>query len=153
MAAGAIEWFEEAMEYMLDGGWEAADSIKLGLTSSTPAAADAVPAFVSGGTTNYTEVTPATGNYTAGGEVLDTWTNMVTEVNAIVTIDDTGPSVSWLQNASNPTNARWGIIYNSTDTAQRALAYIDLGAVIDMTAGDLTITWNASGIATITKAP
>ena len=31
MATGDVTMFEEALEYMLDGGWEAADDFKLAL--------------------------------------------------------------------------------------------------------------------------
>ena len=145
MAQGDIVVFEEAKAYMIDGGWEAADVIKLALlTSATgPTAADATPALG-----DYTEVT-AGGNYAAGGDTLDTLTNMVTEAGGTMTFDDTGATVQWLQNAGNPTNARWGLIYNDTDAGDAAIAYLDLSADVDMTAGDLTITWNASGIFTI----
>ena len=66
MATGDIIVFEEAKAYMIDGGWEAADTIKLAICDNTtaPTAADAVPS-ISGGTTNYTEVGSA-GSYTAG---------------------------------------------------------------------------------------
>ena len=144
MAVGDLSVFDEAKAYMIDGGWEAADTIKLALiTSATvPTDADTTPALA-----DYTEVT-AGGNYTAGGETLDTLTNMVTEASGTMTFDDTGASVTWAQDASNPTNARYALIYNDSQ-ADVAIAWIDLGAVVDMTAGDLTVTWNASGIFTI----
>lgn len=151
MAAGDIAVFEEAKAYMLDGDFGAADSIQLALITSAvvPTDADAVPGMNVGATTTYTEVT-AGGNYAAKGEVLDTWGNMITEAAGTMTFDDTGASVTWLQNAGNPNNARYGIIFNNSDTGlERAIAWLDLGAVIDMTAGDLTVTWNASGIFTI----
>ncbi len=145
MAAGDLTVFEEAKAYMIDGGWEAADVIKVALiTSATaPTAADATPAMA-----DYTEVT-AGGNYTAGGETLDTLGNCVTESGGTMTFDDTGASVSWAQNASNPTNARYAIVHNDTQGDQ-ALCFIDLGADVDMTAGPLTLTWNASGLFSIT---
>lgn len=152
MAAGDITVFEEAKAYMLDGDFGSTDSIKLALITAavTPTAADAVPGMNAGATTTYTEVT-AGGTYTAGGEVMDTVANCVTEAAGVMTFDDTGANVSWAQNASNPTNARYGIIYNSSDTGlERAYAFLDLGATIDMSAGALTVTWNASGIFTIT---
>jgi len=146
MAAGDITVFEEAKAYMLDGGWATTDTIKLALitVATVPTAADATPALG-----DYTQVS-AGGNYAAGGESLDTWANMVTEAAGTMTFDDTGASVTWSQHASNPTNARYGIIYNDTSATDQAIAFLDLGATIDMTAGDLTVTWNASGIFTIT---
>jgi hypothetical protein len=145
MAAGDISVFDEAKAYMIDGGWEAADTIKLALlTSATaPTDADTTPALG-----DYTQVT-AGGNYVAGGETLGTLGNCVTETAGTMTFDDTGESVTWAQNGSNPTNARYGLIYNDTDAGDLAIAWLDLGSVVDMSAGDLTITWNASGIFTI----
>lgn len=150
MAQGDIVVFEEAKAYLLDGDFASTDTIYLALITSavTPTAADAVPGMTTGATTIYTEVT-AGGNYAGKGEALDTIANMVTESGGTMTFDDTGATVQWLQNAGNPTNARYGIIYNNSDSAQRAIAYLDLGSTVDLTAGDLTITWNASGIFTI----
>ena len=152
MAAGDLAVFDEAFAYMLDGDFGSADSIKLALITNAvvPTSADAVPGMNVGATTTYTEVS-AGGNYTAKGEVLDTIANMVVEAARTMTFDDTGANVVWLQDGANPTDARYAIIYNSSDTGlERAIAWIDLGAIVDLTAGDLTITWNASGIFTIT---
>jgi len=41
---------------------------------------------------------------------------------------------------------------NNTDDGKDALCYVDLGGPVDMTAGDLTITWNGSGLMTIAPA-
>jgi hypothetical protein len=62
---------------------------------------------------------------------------------------DSSTNPTWAQNASNGTGAYWAIIYNYTDAAKDALAFVDLGGPVDMTAGDLTITWNGSGLFTI----
>jgi hypothetical protein len=149
MAQGDLTVFDEAKAYMVDGGWEAADDIKLAICDNTtaPTAGDAVPS-ISGGTTNYTEV-GAAGSYTAGGTSLGNLGTLVTEAAGTMTFDSaTNPT--WAQNASNDTDAYWGIIYNDTDATNRAIAFVDLGGPVDMTAGDLTVTWNASGIYTIT---
>lgn len=150
MAAGDVVVFNESMAYMLDGGWEAADTIKIAICDNTaaPTQTTTTPTLA-----DFTEVGSA-GSYTAGGETLDTWGNMVTQSGATLTFDDTGASVSWTQNASNDIDAYWGIIYNSTQTipvANPCIAYVDLGGPVDMSAGALTITWNASGIFTITN--
>ena len=149
MARGDVSVFEEAKAYIIDGGWEAADEIWLGLVTNSPAVvvSDAVPAYAAGGTTNYTAIATA-GNYAAGGELLDTLGNMVVEAAGVMTFDDTGASVTWAQDASNPQTAMFGIVYHKTTGL--AIAMIDLAGPIDMQAGDLTITWNASGIFTIT---
>lgn len=145
MAAGDITVYDEAKAYMIDGSWAGTDTVKLALltAATAPTAGDTTPAIA-----DYTQVT-AGGNYTAGGETLDTIANMVTEAAGTMTFDDTGASVTWSQHASNPTNARYGYIYNDTQTGDPGIAFIDLGATIDMSAADLTITWNASGIFTI----
>lgn len=145
MATGDVTVFDEAKAYMIDGGWEAADSIKVAILDNTtaPTASDTTPALA-----DYTEV-GAAGSYTAGGDVLDTLANMVTEASGTMTFDDTGASVSWAQNASNDTDAYWALIYNDTQAGDPAICFIELGGPVDMSAGSLTITWNGSGIFTI----
>ena len=147
MAVGDVTVFEEAKAVMLDGNWASTDNFYLALVSSgvTPTAADATPTW---GDYSGSEVTAA-GTYTANGTVLGSLATLVAEAGGTMTFDSaTNPS--WAQDASNGADARWGIIYNFTDAGKDALAFVDLGAVIDMTAGDLTITWNDSGIFTIT---
>jgi len=63
---------------------------------------------------------------------------------------DSTVNPTWAQDASNDTDAYWGIIYNFTDAGKDAVAFVDLGGAVDMSAGSLTVTWNASGIFTIT---
>ena len=151
MARGYLTVFEEAKAYMLDGDFASTDTIKVALITNAvvPTASDAVPGMAVGATTTYTEVT-AGGGYTAGGESLDTYTAMVTEAGGVVTFDDTGASVTWTQNVASPVNAYYAVVYNSDDTNERAICFIDLAGPVDLSAGDLTITWNASGIFTIT---
>ena len=149
MARGTLSVFEEAMAYLIDGGWEAADEIWVGLVTDVCVVSDPVPAYAAGGTTNYTAIATA-GECAAGGLLLDTLGNMVVEAAAVVTFDDTGASVTWAKNASNPQNADHAVIYHKTTGL--CIAMIDLDGPIDMQAGDLTITWHASGIFTITKS-
>ena len=148
MATGDLTVFDEGKLAILTGGWGPADEIWLGLVTNSPAVVvgAAAPAYAAGGTTNFTAIATA-GNYAAGGVLLDTYTAMTTEAAGTVTFDDTGASVTWAQNASNPQTAMWGIIYHKTTGL--AIAFIELGGPIDMQAGDLTITWNASGIFTL----
>lgn len=108
-----------------------------------PTAATADPRWGAGGTTNLSthEVT-AGGNYAANGlTAAVSWT----ESSGSVTLDlsASAPQLQWLQDASNPTNARWIIAYNDTAAGKQAIGYIDLGAVKDMTAGDLEYTADA----------
>lgn len=145
MAVGDVTVFDEAKAYMIDGGWEAADQIYCAILDNTvaPTAGDTTPALG-----DYTEVGSA-GSYTSGGSLLDTLGTMVTEAGGVMTFD-TGTNPTWAQNASNDTDAYWGLIYNNSDAADLAIAFVELGGPVDMSAGDLTITWNASGIFTIT---
>ncbi len=145
MATGDLIVFEEAKEYLIDGGFEAADDIKCAIldNGTTPTAAFATPALG-----DFTEV-GASGTYTAGGESLGTLTSMTSESGGTMTFDSaTNPT--WAQDVSNDTDAWWGLIYNDTDGGNRAIAFVELGGPVDMSAGDLTITWNGSGLFTIT---
>ena len=145
MAAGDLTVFNEAKAFMVDGGFESADIIKCALiTSATvPTASTANPRLAA-----FTEVA-ATGSYTAGGVSLGDLGTCVTQSGGTMTFDST-TDPSWAQNASSPATARYAVVYNSTDATGRAFCFIDLGATIDLTAGSLTITWNASGLFTIT---
>jgi hypothetical protein len=144
MATGDVTVFDEAKAYMIDGGWEAADDIKCAVLDNTtaPTASDTTPALG-----DYTEVGTA-GTYTAGGTSLGNLGTLVTESGGTMTFDSsTNPS--WAQNGSNDTDAYWGLIYNDTQAGDPAIAFVELGGPVDMSAGDLTITWNGSGIFTI----
>ena len=153
MAQGDLLVFEEAMGYMYDGGWEAADEIWLAITSDTPGAADAVPGMAGGATTTYTPIATA-GEYDAGGQLLCTWDEFIVEAGGVVTATDTGATATWAQNGASPQNGKYGVVYNTTDANERAICFIDLNntAVVDMQAGALTITWNVAGMFTVTKA-
>jgi hypothetical protein len=144
MATGDVTFFDEAKAYMIDGGWEAADDFKVAILDNTvaPTAATATPALG-----DFTEVGVA-GTYAAGGTSIGNLGTIVTEAAGTVTFDSaTNPT--WAQDASNDVDAYWGLIYNDTDAGNAALAFVELGGPVDMSAGSLTITWNASGIATL----
>lgn len=145
MARGDVTVFNEAKAFMIDGGWETADDIKCAICDNTaaPTASTATPALG-----DFTQVGTG-GTYVSGGTSLGTLGTCVTQAGGVMTFDSaTNPT--WAQHASNDTDAYWGIIYNDTDAGDAAIAFVDLGGPVDMTAGDLTITWNASGIFTIT---
>ena len=144
MATGDLIVFDEAKAYMIDGGWEAADDIKCAILddTTTPAAADTTPALG-----DYTEVGTG-GTYVAGGTSLGNLGASVTEAAGTMTFDSaTNPT--WAQDASNDVDAYWALIYNDTQAGDPAIGFVELGGPVDMTAGDLTITWNASGLFTI----
>jgi hypothetical protein len=145
MARGDITFFEEAKEYLVDGGFESADDIKCAIidNTATPTAGFATPALA-----DFTQVGTA-GTYLIDGTSLGNLGTLTTEAAGTMTFDSaTNPS--WAQHASNDTDAYWAIIYNYTDAGRRALMFLDLGGPVDMSAGALTITWNASGLFTIT---
>lgn len=148
MATGDVTVFNEAKAWMIDGGWEAADVIKCAILDNTvaPTAATVTPTL-----SDFTEVGTA-GSYVAGGTSLGDLDTCVSQSGGVMTFDSaTNPT--WTQNASNDVDAYWGFIYNDTQTTPQAdpgVAFVELGGPVDMTAGDLTITWNASGIFTIT---
>ena len=106
--------------------------------ATVPAAGDLTPAKA-----DYTEVT-AGGNYVAGGyDILST----ATEAAGTTTIDGTDPT--WAQHASNPTDARYAVLYNDTNAGKEAIGFVDLGSTIDLTAGALTLTISGTGLFTI----
>ena len=128
------------------------DSIKCALITAavTPAIVDADPRFGAGGTVNFktNEVTPG-GNYAADGAACLNPSVVLNGGSGIIEIDFDDPA-TWAQNAGNPTDARWGIVFNVT-AANRCIAFVDLGSAFDMTTGDLTITWGAQ-FATVNQA-
>ena len=143
MARGDVVFFQEALARALEN-WAAANTLKLAILddTSSPTASDSDPDL-----SDYTEV-GASGTYTAGGTSLGTWGDFVSQAGAVTTFDST-TNPTWAQDASNDNDAYWGLVYNDDD-GDRALCYVDLGGPVDMSAGDLTVTWNASGIVTIT---
>ena len=145
MAAGDIIWFNAARSLSYFAGWAGADDIRIQLVdnTTTPAANTA---------------TPALGDFTAvtsqeGSQSLGTWASGWNDATAGGTgILDYATNPLWVQDAGNDTDARWGIIYNDTRAGDPAIAYVDLGAVVDLTAGQLGINWNAGGLATVTTS-
>jgi hypothetical protein len=144
MARGDVRIFHEARANLIEGGWEAADAVWIAICDNTtaPTVSTATPALG-----DFTQVGTA-GTYTSGGVSLGNIGSLTSQANGTVTFDST-VNPSWAQHASNDTDAYWGIIYNNTDASDSAIGYVDLGGPVDMSAGDLTITWNASGIFTI----
>lgn len=145
MATGDVTWFDEAKAYMQDDDWASTNDMKVAVLDNTtvPTAGDGTPALG-----DYTQVGTG-GTYVAGGISIGTWGALITEAAGTVTYDSaTNPS--WAQDALNDTDATWALIYNDTQAGDPALAFIELGGPVDMSAGSLTITWNVSGIATLT---
>jgi hypothetical protein len=145
MARGDVVVFDEAKAMMIAGNWASDDHFYIALcdNTTTPVAGTATPVIG-----DFTEV-GAAGSYVAGGTDLGAIAGLVSEAAGVMTFD-TVINPSWAQNALNDVDAYWGIIYNFTDGNHDAVAFLDLGGPVDMQAGDLTITWNALGMFTIT---
>jgi len=153
MATGDVVVFEEAKAKMLDGDWASTDAFYLAICDNTtpPTAADAAPVIG-----DYTQVGSG-GTYVANGTSLGdnaspqvhTLAALVVEAGGTMTFDS-GTNPTWAQDGGNDVDAYWGIIYNFTDAGKDCLAYVELGGPVDMSAGALTVTWNGSGIFTIT---
>ena len=145
MARGDVTVFEEAKAIMLDGDWASTDDFYCAIcdNTATPAAADGAPVIG-----DYTQVGNG-GTYVTNGTNLGALSVLVAEAGGVMTFDSaTNPT--WAQDPGNDVDAWWGIIYNFTDAGKQCLAFIELDGPVDMQAGDLTITWNVSGIFTIT---
>ena len=147
MATGDIIFFDEGLLEAFFTGWASADVTKLALldNTTTPVVGAATPAL-----STYTEVTAA-GTYTAGGTSLNAWGTNAAEAAGTVTWDST-VNPTWAADGSNDVDAWWGLLYNDTDAANAAFAFVELGGPVDMQAVTLTITWNVSGIFSIAAA-
>ena len=152
MAAGDIVWFDRAL---LDLGEKihdlSSDTFKFGLVTSvvTPATTTSDPRWGAGGGTNLSTNAVATGTAWTGPVTLGsvTWT-----IVAGTPTFDAADLTQIAQDASGFTNARWGIIYNDTAAGKQALFYYDLGTDRSIVTGPLTITFKASGVATLNQA-
>jgi len=147
MARGDVVVFDEALAKIIAGDWASTDHFYCAICddTTTPAANDATPVIG-----DYTQV-GAGGTYVNNGTDLGALSALVSEAGGTMTFDSaTNPT--WAQDPSNDVDAYWGIIYNFTDAGKDAIAFVDLGGPMDMSGGDLTITWNASGIFTIAAA-
>jgi hypothetical protein len=150
MAAGDVvffnQWKVDVQEAVHN---QETDSIRVGLITGavTPTAATSDPRWGPGGGTNFSsnEVTPG-GNYSAGGPSAANPTVSLSGNSGNFDADD----MSIAQDGANPTNGRWGIIYNDTDPGKRCIGFVDLGSDVDLSAGPFSITWNASGISNLT---
>jgi hypothetical protein len=145
MAQGDVTFFQVALAKMLDGDWASTDHFYLAICddTATPVAATATPVLG-----DFTQV-GAGGTYVNNGTDLGTLADLVTQTGAVMKFDS-AVNPTWAKNAGNDVDAHWGVVYNFTDAGKDALCFVDLDGPVDMTAGALTVTWNASGIVTIT---
>ena len=150
MAQGDVVIFQQFIEGMGDGTHDLdANTIRAGLIDSvqTPAAGSADPRWGAGGTVNFdtNEVSQGGGTYALEGlDIAATWS----QTSGTGTFDAADIS-TWTQDASNPDDARWVILYDDTTAGNQCIGYVDLGAIFDMTTGDLNVSWHANGIFTV----
>lgn len=117
------------------------NTIKMGIITSaqTPSITATDPRWGAGGTENYStsEVTPG-GNYSAGGIALTGTTT--TLAGAVTSLNATSP-IAMTANNANPTNAYWGILYDSTDAGKHCFGFIELASagVAVSTTGGITL--------------
>ena len=145
MAQGTFTLFEEFSANLGAGVHNfSSDSFKVAMITTLPLASQATPAFG-----DFTEVT-GTG-YTAGGVAL---TTSFVEAGGVSTFDaSTNPT--WTQNGAGPSNIIAALVYNDTEAGKAAVGFVDMttdagSTPVSTQNGDITITWNASGLFTIT---
>lgn len=146
MAQGDFLLFEEFSKNIADGSHDMDnDTFSLILITTLPLVADATPDRA-----DYTEVT-AGGGYSTGGIAL---TTTYTEAAGTATFDSsTNPA--WTAAAGSPTNIVGALLVNDTHAGTNdAVGFVDMttdgGATpISLVDGNITVTWNASGIFTL----
>jgi len=154
MAAGDFTVFNKFAENLADGIHNlSSNTIKIGLiASTTPLQTASDPRWAAGGSPDFSAVqaTPG-GNYASGGPDLTTSIGDPWSLSGAVGTFDLD-DVSIAVNASNPSTVTWGIIYDDTATNKNCIGFveIDTGGA-DLTAGNFTITWHASGLFTLTN--
>lgn len=87
--------------------------------------------------------------YTAGGATLASKTSTYTAGTNTQSLD--AADVTW---GSSTITARYAVIYKSTGTASTSplIGYVDFGQDVVSSAGNFTITWDATGMLTLTTA-
>lgn len=143
MALGDIIVFNQFGLDVGDGEHDLnADTLKLALVDDTltPTATTTIPHFGGTGTTDLSanEVTPG-GNYSAGGVTLANVAYTLSGAVSTLAAD----KVLIAQDGSNPTNARWAVLYNDTATNKHAICAFDLASDRDLSAGPYEQRFNS----------
>ena len=152
MAQGDMALFNKFVENMCDNLMDLSDdSFSFGLIDNvtTPAATDTDPRWAATGTPDYSARETTGGLYTAPVNVSTTITDNWSISGSVAKFDVDDVSIT--QNGSNPSNARWAILFDNTPANKYCVGWLDLGAVVDLSAGDFTVTWNAGGVFDITN--
>lgn len=150
MAAGTIVLFNQFYGDIFNGVHDLTnDTIKLALLTSavTPTSDDATPRWGASSGVDYdgNECT-AGGNYASGGVTL------ATTITVQNTTDDCLFDLADLliaSDASNPTDAHWGLLYNDSATNKEAIGFVDFDSDRDLSTGAFSITWDGTGFTTL----
>ena len=122
------------------------DVVKAALVTSTspPTASTANPTWGAAGTNLSTNECSAGGNYSSGGvDINAVWT----ETSGTGKFD--GDNYQLLQNAGNPTDASYLVLYSDTATNKECIGFVNLSGPVNCTLGDLNVTWDGAGIFTL----
>ena len=144
MARGDLVYFNQ---FYLDEGLAVhnlnAHTLKWGLVTNAvvPTRSTPDPRWGAGGTTNF-----AAQQVTPGGNYIDGGADMSSVFSGLPAPTHNASVVSWAADANNPQNASYAIGYNDTAAGKQCVCFADLGGVLDMRAGPLTLTPNASGL-------
>ena len=148
MAQGQLTLFNELSKELMSGTHSlnaGGNTIKVMLIDNTtvPTASTVSPTK-----SDFTEVT-GTG-YTAGGFAINSGMSL-TQVSASFYKWDSTDNPSWSQNGAGPTDIYYAVIYNDSAASDECIGFIDMTVdsgvtPISLQAGNVSITWNASGI-------
>lgn len=124
----------------------ASDVLKVALIDSvvTPDVTDTDPEWA-----DYSTNEVSGTNYTAGGATIGTVT--WTQTAGVTTL--AGDDVGWTIHATGPTDARWGIIVNTSATNSECIGFVDLGGVVSLQADDIDIEWDGGNVVKLTANP
>lgn len=151
MATGDVTLFNSFREEIGDAVHNlSTNAFSFGLVTNTaaPTQTTALPHWGGTGTTNLaTNQVSITAGYTGpinvSTTITDNWS--ISTSTAKFDVDD----VALTQNASGFTDAYWGVIYNNTLASKRAILFLEMGGPVSLVAGDVSVTWNAAGVFTL----
>lgn len=149
MATGDVTLFDQFLVDMGNGehNLNASDEIKMAYIGNavTPATTTAIPHWNGTGTINLQTDEQSGGNYTAGGVILANFSCALSAGTVKLDYDDPSQVATA---AGNPTGIYHAVIYNNTNASKKCIAAIELGGPINGVTQALTVTPNASGLAT-----
>ena len=148
MAQGDLTLFNDFSQEVLSAEHDLAtggNGVKVALITTLPTAGTS-PNDLS----DFTEVSGGT-SYVAGGAEINSGM-AVTSVSGSTYKWDSSVNPSWTQDGSGPTNIIAALVYNTVSST--GIGYIDMTTdggttPISLQAGNVSITWNASGILTL----